>query len=120
MEPYSPEYTVIINCMDKLEIALKDNRDIVHFLERNYIINKDIHDYVLSATCPLTPLEKSGKLVEKIRDKVELNAQNFYVILTEFQSHRETYKDIIQILLLNMKEQGIDVPAHDNTGEYLL
>ncbi len=107
MEPYTPEYTVISNCTMKLEKALKDNRDIVHFLERTYFITKDIHDTVLSATCPLTPLEKSGRLVEKIRDKIELNSQNFYVLMKEFKSHKEIYQDIIDILELEMKRQGI-------------
>ncbi len=119
MESYSPEYTVISNCTSKLEKALKDNRDIVHFLERNYFIPKDIHDTVLSATCPLTPLEKSGMLVVKIRDKVELNSQNFYVLMKEFKSHKEIYQDIIDILELEMKRQAISITACEISGEYV-
>ncbi len=119
MEPYSPEYTVVSNCTSKLEKALKDNRDIVHFLECNNFISKDIHDTVLSATCPLTTLEKSGKLVEKIRDKVELNSKNFYVLMKEFNSHKEIYQDIIDILELEMKRQGITITACKISGEYV-
>ncbi len=119
MEPHSPEYTIISNCTSKLEKALKDNRDIVHFLERNYFISKDIHDNVLSITCPQTPLEKSGRLVEKIRDKVELNSQNFYVLMKEFKSHKEIHQDIIDILELEMKRQGITISACEISGEYV-
>ncbi len=119
MEPYSPEYTVVSNCTSKLEKALRDNRDIVHFLECNNFISKDIHDTVLSATCPLTTLEKSGKLVEKIRDKVELNSKNLYVLMKEFNSHKEMYQDIIDILELEMKRQGITITACKISGEYV-
>ncbi len=118
MEPYTPEYTVISNSTMQLEKALKDNRDIVHFLERTNFITKDIHDTVLCATCPLSPLEKSGRLVEKIRDKIELNSQNFYVLMEEFKSHKEIYQDIIDILELEMKKQGI-ISEFKNSGKLM-
>ncbi len=117
MEECSPEYTVIKNCTSILENALKENRDIVHFLERKNFITEDTHDYVLGATCPLTPLQKSWVLVKKIRDKVKINTQNFYILLEEFKCCKDYYLELIAKLELEMENQNITISPHSNRGK---
>ena len=103
MAEESSEYLTLLNCTKKLEIALKGNRDIVHFLERENFISREIHDDILNPKSLLTQTEKSGILVEKIRDKVDLNPENYYSFLNELKSRQGIYKDIIEILDLELQ-----------------
>ena len=82
----SSESLTLRNCTKKLEIALKGDRDIAHFLECKDFISREIHSDIVNPKNPLTQTEKSGILVEKIRDKVDLNPENYYVFLNGLKS----------------------------------
>ena len=94
----SPEYLTVINCTSKLELALKDKRNIVHFLECKNFISREVHDDVLNPKSTLTLVEKVGRLVEKIKDKVQLDSKNYYVFVNELRSNIRTYGEIIEVL----------------------
>ena len=94
----SSEYLTLINCTRVLELALKDKRDIVHFLECKNFISREIHDDVLNPRSTLTSVEKVGRLVEKIKDKVQLDSKNYYVFMNELRSNIRIYGEIIEIM----------------------
>ncbi len=81
-----------------------NDRDIVHKLEKQYLIPQDVHNQVLNPNCLWSSREKSGKLVQSIRNKVYLNRDNFYKLLTTFKSDEEKYDDIIKILESEMQK----------------
>ena len=98
MDEESLEYITLVRCTKQLEIALKDKRDIVHFLECNKFISREVHEETLDPKSSLNKVDKSGRLVEKIKDKVQLNPKTYYLFLNELKSYPRTYGDIIEIL----------------------
>ncbi len=112
----SLEYNAIINCRQQLEIALKDDRDIVQFLRCKHFIDDEIQEFVLNSVV-ISPLLKSGKLVKKIIDKVRLNSKHFYTLLQEFKNHGEKYSDIIEILELQLPHFTNNSACTSNSGK---
>ena len=94
----SREYTTIINCTEKLEIAFRPvDRSIVHFLHREGFITQEVHDDVLNST--LSDHKKAGELVTGIRNKVELDTKNYHDFVTYLRrSGKQYYRSIVKIL----------------------
>ena len=85
----SKEYTTIIKCERKLEFALKADRDIAHFLHVNAFITKEIYDDSNGPT---------SVLVAAIRDRVQLNPENYHKFVGYLHKNKRQYGDIIDIL----------------------
>ena len=113
MDEESLEYVTLVRCTKQLEIALKDKRDIVHFLECNKFISRDVHEETLDPKSSLNIVDKSGRLVERIKDKIQLNPQNYYLFLNELKSNSHTYGDIIEILDSEFQKQQLKKPLQD-------
>ena len=94
----SKEYSTIVKCSRKLEIALKSDRDIAQFLHEQGLLTKDDYDVISSPTSRLSPAEKSNTLVTAIRDRVELHPRNYRVVVNYMHQNNTRYKDIIEIL----------------------
>ena len=94
----SKEYSTIVKCSRKLEIALKSDRDIAQFLHEQGLLTTDDYDLVSSPTSRLSPAKKSSLLVTAIRDRVELHPRNYHVVVNYMHQNNTRYKDIIEIL----------------------
>ena len=95
----SKEYSTIVKCSRKLEIALKSDRDIAQFLHEQGLLTKDDYDAVNSPTLRFSSAEKSRILVTAIRDRVELNPDNYHIVVDYMrQRNVKRYRDIIKIL----------------------
>ena len=94
----SKEYSTIVKCSRKLEIALKSDRDIAQFLHKQGLLITDDYDVISSPTSRLSPAEKSSILVTAIRDRVELHPRNYHVVVNYMRQNNTRYKDIIEIL----------------------
>ena len=101
----SKEYSTIIKCSRKLEIALKSDRDIAQFLHEQGLLTTDDYDVINSPTSRLSSAEKCSILVTAIRDRVELHPRNYHVVVNYMCQNSTRYRDIIEIL--NMEYQGI-------------
>ena len=94
----SKEYSTIVKCSRKLEIALKSDRDIAQFLHEQGLLTKDDYDVISSPMSKLSPAEKSNILVTAVRDRVELHPRNYHVVVNYMHQNNTRYKDIIEIL----------------------
>ena len=94
----SKEYSTIVKCSRKLEIALKSDRDIAQFLHEQGLLMTDDYDVINSPTSRLSPAEKSSILVAAIRDRVELHPRNYHVVVNYMHQNSTSYRDIIEIL----------------------
>ena len=103
----SKEYSTIIKCSRKLEIALKSDRDIAQFLYEQRLLTTDVYDLVSSPTSKYSPSEKSSILVAAIRDRVELHPRNYHVVVNYMHQNNTRYRDIIEIL--GEKYQGLNL-----------
>ncbi len=99
----SKEYATLVICTDKLEIALKGDRDILHFLERE---GYNIPDDVSYPKSMLSPQEKAGLVVTAIRNKVRLGSRNYQKLLEHFHCNERVYGDTITILEQAYKDQS--------------
>ncbi len=91
----SEEYATLVSCTDKLEIALKGDQDILHFLEQEgYIIPDDVSN----PKSMLSAQEKAGLVVAAIKNKVCLTSRNYQNLLKHFHTNERVYGDIITIL----------------------
>ena len=88
----SKEYSTIVKCSRKLEIALKSDRDIAQFLHEWRFLTTDDYDVRFS------PAEKSNILVTAIRDRVKLNPRNYHVVVNYMRQNSTRYRDMIEIL----------------------
>ena len=104
----SKEYSTVVKCSKKLEIALKSDRDIAQFLHEQGLLTTDDYDIVSSPTSRLSPAEKSSILVAAIRNRVELHLRNYHVVVNYMQQNSTRYRDIIEILA--MEYQGSTDP----------
>ena len=88
-----------MNCTDKLEIALRGDRAITHFLHTNGLITEETYDSVNDPRSKtLSPREKATLLVADIKDKVSLNPKNYHHFVGYFRENKRLYKDILHIL----------------------
>ncbi len=101
----SREYTTLVNCADKLELALTSDRGIAHFLDRERLITEETYTRFVSPHSTSTPRQLAGLIVTDLKSKVSLNHQNYTVFLRYIQSHRK-YQDIVEILDSEYKRLG--------------
>ena len=93
------EYTTLVNCTAMLEIALWEDRDMLHCLHRNGLITQGTYDSVSDPrSTTLNPMDKASLLVQDIKDKVRLNPGNYHVLIRYFSENEWKYKDILNIL----------------------
>ena len=94
----SKEYSTILNCNRKLEIALKSDRDIALFLLQQGFITQERYDEINNPKSNLTDDAKASMLVTAIRDRVELNPRNYHKVVDHLRQNMIRYGDIIEIL----------------------
>ncbi len=100
------EYTTLMNCADKLEIALHKDRDMTHFLHKSGLISEETYDSVSDPrSTTLNPREKASVLVQDIKDKVRLNPENYHILIQYLRENQWQYKDILDIL--SKKYEGL-------------
>ena len=92
------ELTTLVNCTQKLELALQDDRDIVHFLNGKGLISDDVHSDVIEPTSMLSRRAKAGLVVDAIKSSVKRNCRNYYILTNYLHQDRRKYSDIISIL----------------------
>ena len=92
------ELTTLVNCTPKLELALQDDRDIVHFLNSKGLISDDVHSDVIEPISVLSRRAKAGLVVEAIKSSVKRNCQNYYILTNYLYRDGRKYSDIISIL----------------------
>ncbi len=82
-----------------LEIAVREDRDMLHFLHVNGLITQGTYDSVSDPrSTTLNPMEKASLLVRDIKLKVRLNPENYHVLIRYFSENELQYKDIVNIL----------------------
>ncbi len=92
------EYNTLVNCTDKLVIALHSDNLILNYLDREGFVKPNNYEEVSNPKSMLSPNQKAGLLVAGIKDKVELNPQNYHKLMTYFRRDRRRYGDIADIL----------------------
>ena len=94
----SKEYSTIVKCRRKLEIALESDRDIAQFLLQQGFITQERYDEVINPKSSLTDADKVSMLVTAIRNRVELNPRNYHKVVDHLRQNIIRYRDIIEIL----------------------
>ena len=94
----SREYNTLVKCTRQLETALRGDRDIAHYLYEESFLKKDDYDDVIDPNSRLSRVDKAGVLVTAIKEKVELNHDNYHKLVKYFHSNRKKYEDIVKIL----------------------
>lgn len=97
MSGNSKEYKALVNCMNELEIALQSDREVVHFLFKEGLINSELRGNVLDPKNKWTALEKSGLLAIAIEEKVKLSARNYRIVVNYLRS-KDKYKEVVEKL----------------------
>ncbi len=92
------EYNTLVNCTTKLVIALHSDNLILNYLNREGFVKPNNYEEVNNPRSMLSPSEKAGLLVTGIKDKVELNPQNYHKLMRHFRVDRRMYGDIADIL----------------------
>ena len=78
----TPELQAIKNCASKMEIAFKrSDGDLVHNLEKEGFFQEELCEDVLNPRSMLTERQKAGKMVEAIRDAINLSNKKFHTLL---------------------------------------
>ena len=83
----SKEYSTIVKCSRKLEIALKYDRNIAQFLLQQGFIIQERYDEVINPKSNLTDADKASMLVTAIRDRVELNPRNYHKVVNHLRQN---------------------------------
>ena len=107
------EYITLVNCTAKLNITLRSDDTILHFLDREGFIKPNIYEDINYPKSLLSAREKAGLLVTGIKDKVELNPKNYHTLMRYFREDRRMYGDIADILDEEYLKIG-GVPEEDN------
>ena len=94
----SKEYSTIVKCRRKLEIALESDRDIAQFLLQQGFITQERYDEVINPKSNLTDADKASMLVTAIRNRVELNPRNYHKVVDHLRQNIIRYGDIVEIL----------------------
>ena len=94
----SKEYSTIVKCRRKLEIALESDRDIAQFLLQQGFITQERYDEVINPKSNLTDADKASMLVTAIRNRVELNPRNYHKVVNHLRQNTIRYGDIVEIL----------------------
>ncbi len=107
------EYKTILQCTEKLEIALESDRAILNFLDREGFIKPNIYEDVNNPDSSLSASEKAGLLVTGIKNKVRLNPKNYHKLMRHFHQDRRLYGDIADILDEEYhKQEGVSEEVH--------
>ena len=93
----SKEFETVLCCSLKLETALKDDRDVVYYLNKEGFITSDLCDQILNGAS-WTAAEKAGRLVAKIRDKIKLESQKYHKLMDYFRQNTRQYGSIVDTL----------------------
>ena len=70
----------------------------MHFLHNEGFITQEVHDDVLNPRSMLSSHQKAGQLVTGIRNKVELSAQSYFILLDYLRLGGNQYENIVSIL----------------------
>ena len=94
----SREFLTVLHCSKSLETALQGDRDVVYFLHREGFISGEMCDDILNPRSLLTAAEKAGQLVTRIRNRVELSAEEYHKLVEHLGQNRRKYGSIMDIL----------------------
>ena len=106
----SKEYSTIVKCRRKLEIALESDRDIAQFLLQQGFITQERCDEVINPKSNLTDADKASMLVTAIRNRVELNPRNYHKVVDHLRQNTKRYGDIVEILDQYHQTTAVDSP----------
>ena len=104
MAESNKEFLTVVHCSCSLETALKDDRDIVYYLQREGFITADMCDQVLNPRSLWTAAEKAGQLVAKIRDRVK--HREYHKLVSHFSQNWRQYGNIVDILNTDYSRLG--------------
>ena len=108
MEEKSIEFKTVRKCAPSLETALKGlDRNMVDFLYQNGFITSDVCSAVLDPVTLLTPADKARKLVEGIKDRVDLDKESYNVLFGGLVQGGVLYQPIVNILTEEYQRQLI-------------
>ena len=106
MEEKSIEFKTVRKCSPSLETALKGlDRNMVDFLYQNGFITSDVCSTVLDPVTLLTPADKACKLVEGIKDRVDLDKESYKVLFGGLVQGGVLYQPIVNILTEEYQRQ---------------
>ena len=94
----SKEYLSLRNCSGPLETALKGDRYVVYYLNKEGFVSDDMCDDLLNPRSLLTPAQKAEQLVAKIRDRVKWSAQEYHKLVGHLSQNRRQYGSIVDTL----------------------
>ena len=95
----SPELQTIESFTPQLETLLKNSdRDLVHFLYQEGFIGSEVREDVLNPRSMLTDIQKAGRLVQAIRDAVEVDKQKYHLLVQHLSWSGTFYDSIVQAL----------------------
>ena len=97
-ESESIESATLVSCTASLELALRSDRNIAHYLFKESFIKQDIYDDVNDPKSRLSTAEKAGVLVTGIKNTVELNPNRYHKLTAHLRNSPRRYGDIIKIL----------------------
>ena len=108
MEEKSIEFKTVRKCAPSLETALKGlDRNMVDFLYQNGFITSDVCSTVLDPVTLLTPADKAHKVVEGIKDRVDLDKESYKVLFGGLVQGGVLYQPIVNILAVEYQRQLI-------------
>ena len=111
----TPEAQTIENCTPQLEIAFKEDRDLVHYLKKEGFIKKSLSEDVLDPKSSLTEVEKAGKLVQAVKDAVSLDHEMFHALVDQLKISGRFYKSIVKKLTEEFKSLSQEGHPQQNT-----
>lgn len=95
----SIELRTLERCTPLLEKSLKIlDRKLVHFLKEEYFIPDHVRDEVLETFSVLNETGKAGKLVTCIKNRVDLDPRNYYVLVDRLKKEYKLYEPILKAL----------------------
>ena len=109
----SPEYNTLLQCADKLELALYSDRGAAYHFNKKGYISDEVCDNVLDPKSTLSKIEKAGELVSGIKRKTKLDPKYYHELMKYFRDDKEKYADIIKIL--DESYQELSAPVSTTT-----
>ena len=91
----SRESKTLCSCTRMLEIALKGDREILHYLDMERLISQSAYERINDPQSFLSADDKSCILVTEIKHRVKLNSMNYHKIIGYMSQNEKKYEDIL-------------------------
>lgn len=95
----SSESRVLLDHTRALELALKDNIDLIlEDLNRVGLLKSDVYSNVKDVNSRLSAIQKASSIVTSIREVVEIQPNNYHKFIKILKRNERHYYDIIKTL----------------------